>query len=243
MGAYSYCFKITQLNYKMAFLRYTDKGELHMYKHKRIFSYNADINKTAYLNWRMDSGTRQSNLVPFAEGYALAAQKLIEGVLKNNRTKDADILAFPILFSINQMIELYLKAIIWELEILNEGNIHKHTTHDIKSLLELMTAKIKKRENKSSGLEKHLVAVRNYIEELYPYITGTDANKASKLNIDFARYPFSADLSPHFYVMTMENVVVNLENLLYCLISMQESLDSLYCKYEEEISLKDENYD
>lgn len=214
-----------------------------MNRRKHIFSYNADISKNAYLNWRVDKGTPQGNLTQLADGYALAARKLIEDILKDNKAKNADVLIFPIMYSMDQMIELYLKAIIYEVEELSEGKANSYKTHDIKRLFDTMTSKIKKKEIKTTGLEKHLADVESYIDELYSYIKGVDANGKPKLSIDFARYPFDTDLSPHFYVATMENVVVDLEILLESLESMHESLDSLYCMYEEEITARNESYD
>lgn len=211
--------------------------------YKNIFSYNVDINKNAYLNWRVDKDAPQRNLAQLADGYALAAKKLLEDVLKDNHAKDADILIFPILYSVDQMIELYLKAIICEIEILSEGKANSYKTHDIKSLLDTMIAKVKKRESKTAGLNKHLAEVKNYIDELYSYIKETDANGKTKINIDFARYPFDTDLSPHFYAAAADNVVVNLELLLEQLNAVCESLESLYFMYEEEIAAENENYD
>ena len=129
-----------------------------MNRRKHIFSYNADISKNTYLNWRVDRGSPQGNLTQLADGYALAAIKLIEDVLKDNKAKNADILIFPIMYSMDQMIELYLKAIICEVEVLSEGKANSYKTHDIKSLFDTMTAKIKKKEIKTTGLEKHLAS-------------------------------------------------------------------------------------
>lgn len=61
---------------------------------KPIFSRNDDIDKMAFLNWRMESG-EIINLFNLAEGYFQSALILTEECLKENRDKKADIVIFP----------------------------------------------------------------------------------------------------------------------------------------------------
>ena len=69
---------------------------------KNIFVQNVDIDKTAYMNWRFDVDKPIENFIALAEGYIIAADCMIDSCIKNNSGKKADILIFPILFSINQ---------------------------------------------------------------------------------------------------------------------------------------------
>ncbi len=108
-----------------------------------IFSYNLDINKNAYLNWDMDYNNDSSDLKVMADGFALAAERLMNNVFADNRDKKADILIFPILFSAYHSIELYLKAILYKIDQI-QGNRKIHKGHDIKKLLEEMEKQIKK---------------------------------------------------------------------------------------------------
>ena len=90
-------------------------------KLKPIFSYNADISKNAYLNWRIAGHNIAGNLTILAESFENAAKELMQSVLRDNRLKQADSLIFPIMYSVDQSIELYLKAIIYDIECLTTG--------------------------------------------------------------------------------------------------------------------------
>lgn len=90
-------------------------------KLKPIFSYNADISKNAYLNWRIAGHNIAGNLTILAESFENAAKELMQSVLRDNRLKQADSLIFPIMYSVDQSIELYLKAIIYNIECLTTG--------------------------------------------------------------------------------------------------------------------------
>ena len=87
---------------------------------KELFSYNIDIDKNAYLNWRTDRHDNAHNLYVLASDYADGAITLIDCILVDNRDKKADALIMPIMYSIDQSIELFLKAIIREIEELED---------------------------------------------------------------------------------------------------------------------------
>lgn len=201
---------------------------------REIFSYNIDINKNAYLNWRTDRHDNAHNLYVLASDYADGAITLINCILVDNYDKKADALIMPIMYSIDQSIELFLKAIIREIEELEGNTISNYKTHDIDELLKTMVAHIKKKEVKTKGLEKHLKPVTSFISELYKQIKSTDEKGHTSLNIDFARYPISPDGSPHFYVESIENVVIDVENLNSRFTEIRDSLEGLYCMYEAE---------
>ncbi|MGE1104099.1 hypothetical protein [Peribacillus simplex] len=91
-----------------------------------VFSYNADIEKNAYLNWRTNRNDHIHNMIVLADGFMsaatlLAKQVLLDNVDKiDNADKKTDSLIFPILFNANHGIGVYLKAISWSLNILNK---------------------------------------------------------------------------------------------------------------------------
>ena len=151
----------------------------------------------------------------------------MKSVLDDNGSKQADVLIFPIMYAIDQSIELYLKAIIYNLEQLETGTPNNYKTHDIQSLFTTMMSLIKKQEQKTKGLQPYVAPLKEYIEELYSYIV----NSKGKVQMDFARYPFDTDKNPHFYVYTMKNVVVDVENLLNRYAGIIDCLEVLYYMY------------
>ena len=74
---------------------------------KSVFSYNSDINKNAILNWRTDKQKYIQNLNILADGYLEGASILLKDCIDDNALNRADVLIFPIIFSINHGIELY----------------------------------------------------------------------------------------------------------------------------------------
>ena len=200
-------------------------------KLKPILSYNADISKNAYLNWRIAGHNIAGNLTILAESFENAAKELMQSVLRDNRLKQADSLIFPIMYSVDQSIELYLKAIIYNIECLTTGQPNNYTTHDIQSLFNTMISQIKKKEIKTKGLQAHVSVLQEYIDELYSYIKSGDG----KAQLDFARYPFDTDRNPHFYVCAHENVVIDIENLLDRYSKIMDCLYGLYCMYDAEL--------
>ena len=157
---------------------------------KPIFSYNPDISKNAYMNWRIYGHSIADNLVVLESGFEEAAKQLMKSVLDDNRLKQADVLIFPIMYAIDQSIELYLKAIVYNLEQLETGTPNNYKTHDIQSLFTTMMSLIKKQEQKTKGLQAHVAPLKEYIEELYSHIV----NSKGKVQMDFARYPFDTDM-------------------------------------------------
>ncbi|MQN00518.1 MAG: hypothetical protein FRC54_00725 [bacterium LCO1.1] len=198
----------------------------------KLFSYNLDIRKNAYLNWRTQANDPAHNLHVLASDYADGAVVLINAVLKDNSDKKADSLIMPILYSIDQSIELFLKTIIRLIDEQSGDGISNYKSHDIAELKQQMVAKIKKVEKKTAGLEKHLKPVTEFIDELYVKIKQKDDNGRDRVNIDFARYPFTADGAAHFYVEEKDNVVIDVENLGERFICIRDSLEALCLMYE-----------
>ncbi|MGE1164457.1 hypothetical protein ACQJ0Y_14410 [Peribacillus simplex] len=100
-----------------------------------VFSYNADIEKNAYLNWRTSKHDHIHNMIVLADGFMSAATLLAKQVLLDNVDKKADSLIFPILFNANHGIEVYLKAISWSLNILNNTGKRFDPHHKLYLLL------------------------------------------------------------------------------------------------------------
>ncbi len=201
---------------------------------KAIFSYNVDIAKNAYMNWRTDKNDQATNLHVLASSFAEGAEVMINAVLDNNKDKKADALIMPIMYSIDQSIELYIKTVIRLLEELSGGTISNYTSHDIADLKNQMVSKIKKKEIKTKGLEKHLKPITEFIDELYGKIKSKNKNGKTVINIDFARYPFNTEGDSHFYIEDPENVVIDIDNLGNRFTEIRDSLESLCLKYEAE---------
>lgn len=197
-----------------------------------IFSYNADINKNAYLNWRTHSGNTPENFKVLADGFSSAALILLNSLIEDNALKEADTVIMPILYSIDQSIELYLKATIKVLSEISETDEKVPTTHDIFDLYKLLISKINRKEVTTKGLQKHFQELESYIDELYSYIKPKGVNKPK---IDFARYPIDTDGKEHFYVAETENVTIDLENLKIRFEDISESLECIYSFYSEEL--------
>lgn len=100
---------------------------------KDIFSYNSDVNKTAYMNWRTSHHDHIYNMIVIADGFMNSAIMLVEAALIDNSDKKADSLIYPIIFNANHAIELYLKATVWTLNILLDNQQKIEGQHDIRN--------------------------------------------------------------------------------------------------------------
>ncbi|MGN9235494.1 hypothetical protein ACTM8Z_09435 [Atopobiaceae bacterium HCP3S3_D6] len=90
-------------------------------------------------------------------------------------------------------------------------------------------------------MQKHLLPLSTFIDELYSKIQTTGENGKDSLGIDFARYPIKADGTPHFYITADENIVIDIENLGRRFIEIRSCLESLYLMYDaEEDALPDQ---
>ncbi|MER1987488.1 MAG: hypothetical protein ABS948_16540 [Solibacillus sp.] len=214
---------------------------------KKIFSYNADIEKNAYLNWRTQYYNHIHNMFVIAEGFSDAALLLIDAVLTDNRDKKADNIIFPILFNSNHGIEVYLKAICWtQNQLLNTNNTFKEN-HNLRELLKEV---IKLEElNKDSSDDimifyEMLADLNSYIEELYEKIERTTIKKGNEkkfFDISFCRYPLTNQtLEPQFYINTFDNVVIDLENFLKIFKGIFKNLRALSMHYSAKLEAKQE---
>lgn len=197
----------------------------------KLFSCNVDISKNAYLNWQMVPNEVADNLATMARSFSDAAKTLMDIILKDNTDKKADILIFPLMYAINQSIELYLKAILRQIEEIQNQTISIYKTHNINELYQQMVSACKKKESRTKGLEKHLKELKLYIDELFSKIAVANDQHPQ---MDFARYPIDIDGNEQFYIVLDNNVVIDVENLQNRFKEINESLSSLYSLYQEE---------
>ncbi|AIC92714.1 hypothetical protein [Shouchella lehensis] len=204
---------------------------------KDIFSYNNDIQKNAYMNWRTHHYDQIHNMIVVAEGFSDSALLLVKETLKDNTDKKADNLIFPILFNANHSIEVYLKAICWTQNQL----LNKQETFEGNHNLEGLFKKVVDLENELNNsndkevFHEMLSDLKAYIYELYGKIERTVKDKKGNdkiiHDITFCRYSLNNDLEPQFYINTFDNVVVDLENFLTVFLSIFNNLQSLSAHY------------
>lgn len=200
---------------------------------KKIFDYNININKTAYMNWRTDSTDPILNMNIIASAYFDSALTLLNSCLEDNYDKKADVLIFPVFFSINHGIELYVKSIFWSMNKLLGYNKPYPSNHNIRCIWYAAKDKIVKYGfgygHEKNDFEKMIVTLESYLNELYENIMvdeKKDINKAYH-NIDFSRYPLNNKYEDHFYLKECENVVVDLEYLFDVVTNIKKCLSSL----------------
>ena len=194
-------------------------------KLETIFQYNADINKTAYLNWRTQcTFTKRSKFIVMGEAFFSTAYNLIQQCILDNSDKKADSWIFPILFNIVHGIEVYLKAINVSLSFTqNKDRKITEGKHDIKGLCK--TAKnliIKfKTEKKNKTTEEMFVGIKvveRFINNIYEKTE----------DMSFARYPFSSKEDKQFYVNSTQNEVIDLEILYDQIVYIYKLLNFIF---------------
>lgn len=200
---------------------------------KEIFSYNADINKTAYMNWRTNSHNHIYNMIVIADGFMESAILLAKTALDDNSDKKADGIVYPMLFNANHAIELYLKALTWTLNILLKSVNKIEGQHNIQQIFQVVEKRVLEFEtdkDRRKEFKKMIEGIRFYIDELFDKISDQTGNKR-KDNMDFSRYPFDQQYIPHFYINEFDNVVVDLENFVERFKDIGENLRLLSTYY------------
>ena len=212
----------------------TDKVEEYSKHLYTIFQYNEDLDKTAYLNWRMDSRrSDRHKFVIMGEAYFSTAYALIQICLEDNSDKKADVWIFPILFNIVHGIEVYLKAINVVLNVvLNKPRVTIQGGHDIKQLCSIAKhLLIEYRDLDINETKKQMYAALKAVERFI-------ANIYEKTgDMTFARYPITDRNEDHFYVKALQNEVVDLELLEEQMVVIYNSLDFIYEMPELEMEL------
>lgn len=203
---------------------------------KDVFSYNADINKNAYMNWRTERHNPIGSMNAIADGYFQSALLLAKECLRNNYDKKADAVIFPMLFSVNHGIELYIKSICWSLNILLGYKKKYKENHNIKGLWDAVKQKVKEfgfgYDHPEESFKKMTTTLELYIEELATKIM-KDNKDTAYYNIDFSRYPMNNQDDYHFYMKTYENVVIDLENFVKVFTEIGDNLNCLAGYYYE----------
>ncbi|MFD4931854.1 hypothetical protein ACFWMS_23705 [Peribacillus butanolivorans] len=205
-----------------------------------VFSYNADIEKNAYLNWRTSKHDHIHNMIVLADGFMSAATLLAKQVLLDNVDKKADLLIFPILFNANHGIEVYLKAISWSLNILNNTGKRFDPHHKLNKLLEKNISLVNTFENDSEKLKTFnsmIDPLEKYLNELSSKIESVTDKGKEVYKIDFSRYTLDVKNEPQFYINEFRNVVVDIENFIVVFESIHTSLNNIanhYLYYNEE---------
>ena len=185
-----------------------------------IFSYNSNIDKNAYMNWRTNSNNTEFNFWIIGKGYFQASIILTKECIENNLDKKADIVIYPILFNAIHGIELYLKSLYIRLAELLEKPQKFAGGHNIKSLLGMVSALVKEIKQNKIEFKKYELLIKDldeFINEIY--------EKTDKM--DFARYPMDNNKENYFYVDNLNNEVINLPILLDKIINIHEILENL----------------
>ncbi len=200
-------------------------------KTKDIFSRNEEINKMAFLNWRMESSDI-INLFNLGDGYFKSAIILCDKCLSKNEGKIADIMIFPIFMNFNHGIELYLKGLTLTLNELLDIDMKIEGTHNLNQLLSVFKSRIKDLDGqkKANEILDDNSNLQEYLNELTSKLKPNDKND----KMDFSRYPFSKRFGNHFYVDTWSNIEVDLENLKNRITNIHEKLEqcAVYFYYE-----------
>lgn len=203
---------------------------------KAIFSRNDDINKIAFLNWRMDSG-EIINLFNLGDAYFDSALILIDTCLADNKDKKADIIIFPIFTCVNHGIEVHIKGLTILLNKIIQNELTIDGTHYLNQLFDTLKARIKDLDGQKAlnEFEKDFVELSEYIEELGDKLEASQKND----KMDFSRYPFSKKKENHFYVDNFTNVEVDLENLKERILIIKKKIENIsdfyyYTRFEKE---------
>ena len=211
-----------------------------------INSVNDDIRKNAYLNWRTDRNDQIKNFHVMAKGYYEAAKTLADSILRDNTNKRADILVYPMLFDLNQCIELYLKMLQWMLNKLLNNTQKFENGHNLIGLyatyLKLMD-EFEKTNSSIKGDKKQfsslMSSVKNYIDEIKALVP----EKNRKL-MDYSRYPMMSDKDTnHFYIESIDNVTIDVEYFRDRIKTIYDSLESMFNYLDVLIEYNEESWE
>ena len=215
----------------------TDKVDEYSRSLETIFQYNEDIDKTAFLNWRMSfSSNSRRQFVVIGEAYFSTAYRLIQGCLDDNIDKKADAWIFPIMFNIVHGIEVYLKAINASLNmVLGKDRTNIEGNHDIKQLCNtarklVIEYKTQNANNTTRDMFVAIKVIEKFISNIYEK---TD-------DMTFARYPMDKNKDGHFYIQALENEVIDLELLEEQIVYIYKLLDFIYEMPEMEMEFNAE---
>lgn len=199
--------------------------------------------KYAYLGWRMDKRSRAINYGSMAEGYHLAASRLLESLERDNSGHDADAIMYPVLFSGHQSIELYLKAIgllIAESNGENPWQIEIKDTHNVRRLLNSVNSKLPDDERITKDAAT---------KPLFDYIDmcmriGDDST--GDYYVDFARYPEhlankKMPRTSYPFVLKDNKFIFNIHDVKTLINDACNLLDGLYAQWLDRVQFTHAN--
>jgi len=191
---------------------------------KPVFSRQEDINRIAFLNWRMDHSGIQ-NLLTMADGFMLSSIYLAKLCLADNSDKKADIVIFPILTNANHGIELYLKGLTWILNKLLNIENKIEGKHNLDQIYRTVKSKIKQLDGQEGKekFEAETKELNDYLTELVAKVKATPKDD----KMDFSRYPFTNKYENHFYADMIGNVEIDLDNLVDRLELIRSKLETI----------------
>lgn len=194
-----------------------------MKKSSKVFQGNPDFNKSAFLNWRVDKNDPIGNLISIGQGFIKSSKFTLELCIKDNHEKIGDELIFPILTNLNHGIELYFKALIWTLNLIQSNEEKFPKTHNLYHLMNKSLESIEAVDGKETleNFTSASASLLDYINE----INETIKTNSKSDNNDFSRYPFSIKFENHFYLNTYENVEIDMINLLEIISNIEAILD------------------
>jgi hypothetical protein len=192
------------------------------------------------MNWRMESGKDLSSWLNMADGYMMASIEIVERSLRDNRSKEADILIFPAMNAAIHGMELYLKGINWALNHLADSKNTVEGRHNIRQIFKLVESKMKsKSPGELRAFKVEMNEIESFIEEIFQKAGSTDKND----KMDFTRYPFGRNDEDHFYADGWINVEVDLDNLSHRLTVIHRKLKDFSDHYLQLFYLSQESFD
>ena len=201
-----------------------------------VFKSNAETGAAAQVNIGPDQYQPLHDLLIIADSYSKATLLLIGDCIREKNDKKADVVIFPIFFSVNHAIELYLKEINVALNILT-GKEEKFTgAHDIRQIWNVVKARVEAFEKDPERLKRFgemATELEDYVDELYERVDFNRGSKNSAEESDFSKYEFDSAYNYHFYIEALKNVVVDLEALETIFRSISSNLHSITFDYEE----------
>lgn len=183
------------------------------------------------MNWLTQKHSHIQNFKYFAEGYISSAISLIELCLNDNKDHKADTYIYPIIFLINQAVELYEKSILLSLNVLLDKKERFITGHNIFEYWVLVKELI---NEYGFGVGREKDDFETMIQDLEKYLNELNnelGNVPDKEKMFFTRYPINRKLKNYYYIDSATNVVVNLECLLSVSKNIKDCLDSLAWYY------------
>lgn len=194
---------------------------------------NGITEANAFLNWRMNKSDRANNYGSMAEGYHLAAIRLLDLLVRDNGGHDADVVIYPVLFSGHQCVELYLKAIAilsCEANGNNPWMIEIKQVHNLDRLLNSVNSKLPDGEKIVKGKETQ--ALFDFIDMCKQ--VGDDSQ--GEYFVDFARYPENLPKvgsipTTYPFVVKNDEFIFNLKELKELISETCNLLSGIYAQW------------